>query len=139
MHCMYCMYFLIYTFSDIPLILEPSLWFLTLFCHFFASSSFFFLASSSREILEVSSASSVAYTTMVRNRKRVKSAPRVWSLCSVCAVCSRERVLACTLHLAKAEIVSLFFRLKKQSRLFSSISSFEDLYWTRIQVPQYGI
>lgn len=37
-------------------------WILTLFCHLFASSSFFFLASSSWEILEVSSASSVACT-----------------------------------------------------------------------------
>lgn len=42
-----------------PLVLSLPL-ILTLFCHLFASSSFFFLASSSWEILEVSSASSVA-------------------------------------------------------------------------------
>lgn len=47
--------------SFISLMLPLSL-ILTLFCHFFASSSFFFLASSSWEILEVSSASSVACT-----------------------------------------------------------------------------
>lgn len=55
---------------------------LTLFCHLFASSSFFFLASSSWEILQVSSASSVAYTHTHTNGKRVKSALHPRSLCS---------------------------------------------------------
>ena len=67
----------------ISLMLSLSL-ILTLFCHLCASSSFFFLASSSWEILEVSSASSVAYTHTHTNGKTVKSAPDLRSLCSVC-------------------------------------------------------
>lgn len=66
---------------------------LTLFCHLFASSSFFFLASSSWEILEVSSASSVAYTHRHTNGKRVKRAPDLRSLCSLRGcTCVRENV-----------------------------------------------
>lgn len=67
---------------------------LTLFCHFSASSSFFFLASSSWEILEVSAANSVACTHRHTNGNRVKSAPRPRSLCSVCSctVCRRQCV-----------------------------------------------
>ena len=69
---------------------------LTLFCHLFASSSFFFLASSSWEILEVSSASSVAYTHRHTNGKGVKSAPDLRSLCSVCrCTCGLERICVC--------------------------------------------
>lgn len=67
----------------IALMLSLSL-ILTLFCHLCASSSFFFLASSSWEILEVRSASSVAYTHTHTNGKTVKSAPDLRSLCSVC-------------------------------------------------------
>lgn len=70
---------------------------LTLFCHLCASSSLFFLASSSWEILEVSSASSVAYTHTHTNGKGVKSAPCLMSPCSVCScTCVSERMCACS-------------------------------------------
>lgn len=80
----------------IKLMLSLSL-ILTLFCHFFASSSFFFLASSSWEILEVSSANSVACMHKHTNGNRVKRAPCQRSLCSVCSctVCRRQCLWVC--------------------------------------------
>lgn len=72
--------------APIRLIISPSRavlpLILTLFCHLFASSSFFFLASSSWEILDVSSASSVACAHAHTEWKESQGCSSSGSLCS---------------------------------------------------------
>lgn len=85
---------------------------LTLFCHWFASSSFFFLASSSWEIVEVSSASSVACMharthTHARRHTWIGREQRVHHVSGHCVLFDAARV--CNKEMCPLFLVFTFF------------------------------